>query len=155
MTETLKTGRYNRLYEQLKELFEKTDCQEAHMATAIALLHNKMDYFFWTGFYFLRAGKLTVGTYQGSLACLVLKKDIGVCWAAINQKKTLIIEDVHQFEGHIACDSRSESEIVVPIKNQSGEIIGVLDVDSRTKASFSSADAEGLEKIINLIFQQS
>lgn len=153
MTETLKTGRYDRIYKQLKELFVKTDSQEAHIATAIALLHNKMDYFFWTGFYFLRDGELTIGNYQGSLACLVLKKDTGVCWAAINQQKTLIIDDVHQFEGHIACDDRSESEIVVPIKNKSGEIIGVLDVDSRTKKSFSNADAVGLEKIINLIFQ--
>lgn len=74
MTETLKTGRYNRMYEQLQELFIKTDSQEAQMATAIALLHNKMDYFFWTGFYFLRDGELTIGNYQGSLACLVLKK---------------------------------------------------------------------------------
>lgn len=154
MTETLKTGRYNRMYEQLKELFIRTDSQEAHMATAIALLHNKMDHFFWTGFYFIRAGELTVGNYQGSLACLVLKKDTGVCWAAINQKKTLIVDDVEQFEGHIACDSRSESEIVIPIKNKSGEIIGVLDVDSRTKNSFSNADAVGLEKIITLIFQE-
>lgn len=152
MTETLKTGRYNRMYEQLQELFIKTDSQEAQMATAIALLHNKMDYFFWTGFYFLRDGELTIGNYQGSLACLVLKKDTGVCWAAINQKKTLIVDDVEQFEGHIACDGRSESEIVVPIKNKSGEIIGVLDIDSRTKKSFSNADAVGLEKIINLIF---
>lgn len=153
MTETLKTGRYDRMYEQLKELFIKTDSQEAHMATAIALLHNKMDYFFWTGFYFLRDGELTIGNYQGSLACLVLKKDTGVCWAAINQQKTLIVDDVEQFEGHIACDGRSESEIVVPIKNKSGEIIGVLDIDSRTKKSFSNADAVGLEKIINLIFK--
>ncbi|MDD2411886.1 MAG: GAF domain-containing protein [Bacteroidales bacterium] len=153
MTETLKTGRYNRIYEQLIELFVKTDSQEAHMATAIALLHNKMDYFFWTGFYFLRDGELTIGNYQGSLACLVLKKNTGVCWAAINQQKTIIVDDVDQFEGHIACDGRSESEIVVPIKNKSGEIIGVLDVDSRSKKSFSNADAVGLEKIINLIFQ--
>lgn len=80
------------------------------------------------------------------------KKDTGVCWAAINQKKTLIVDDVEQFDGHIACDGRSESEIVVPIKNKSGEIIGVLDIDSRTKKSFSNADAVGLEKIINLIF---
>lgn len=153
MTETLKTGRYNRMYEQLKELFLKTDSQEAHLATAIALLHNKMDYFFWTGFYFLKDGELTVGNYQGSLACLVLKKNTGVCWAAIKQQKTLIVDDVDQFEGHIACDDRSESEIVIPIKNKLGEIIGVLDVDSRTKKSFSNADAAGLEKIINLIFQ--
>ena len=152
MTETLKTGRYNRIIEQLEELFSKTDCQTARMSTAIALLHNKMDYFFWTGFYFLRDGELTVGPYQGSLACLVLKKDIGVCWAAINRKEIVIVDDVHQFDGHIACDSRSESEIVIPIKNKSGEIIGVLDIDSRTKKSFSKADAEGLQKIIDLIW---
>lgn len=154
MTETIKTGRYERMYNQLKELFQKKTTPIARMATIASLLHNKIDYFFWTGFYLLEDGELIVGPYQGSLACIVLKKNTGVCWAAINENKTLIVPDVHEFSGHIACDSRSESEIVVPIKNKSGEIIGVFDVDSREKASFSEADAKGLERITSLVFTE-
>lgn len=154
MTETIKTGRYERMYDQLKELFQKKTTPIARMATIASLLHNKIDYFFWTGFYLLEDGELIVGPYQGSLACIVLKKNTGVCWAAINEQKTLIVNDVHDFDGHIACDSRSESEIVVPIKNKNGEIIGVFDVDSREKASFSDADAKGLERITSLVFTE-
>ncbi len=154
MTETIKTGRYERMYNQLKDLFQKKTTPIARMATIASLLHNKIDYFFWTGFYLLEDGELIVGPYQGSLACIVLKKNTGVCWAAINENKTLIVPDVHEFSGHIACDSRSESEIVVPIKNKSGEIIGVFDVDSREKASFSEADAKGLERITSLVFTE-
>lgn len=154
MTETIKTGRYERMYDQLKELFQKKTTPIARMATIASLLHNKIDYFFWTGFYLLEDGELIVGPYQGSLACIVLKKNTGVCWAAINEQKILIVNDVHDFDGHIACDSRSESEIVVPIKNKRGEIIGVFDVDSREKASFSDADAKGLERITSLVFTE-
>jgi GAF domain-containing protein len=110
-----------------------------------------MDYFFWTGFYCLDKGVLTVRTYQGPVACQVLKKDTGVCWAVINKKETVIVPDVHQFPGHIACDSRSNSEIVVPIRNKTGEIFGVLDVDSKELDSFDEVDAGWLEKIVGLI----
>lgn len=153
MTETIKTGRYERMYDQLVELFQKKTTPIARMATIASLLHNKIDYFFWTGFYLLEEGELIVGPYQGSLACIVLKKNTGVCWAAVNEQKIMIVHDVHDFPGHIACDSRSESEIVVPLKDKNGKIIGVFDVDSREKASFSEADAEGLEKISKLIFE--
>ncbi len=152
MTDTIKNGRYERMYHQLAELFQKKTTPIARMATIASLLHNKIDYFFWTGFYLLEDGELIVGPYQGSLACILLKKDIGVCWSALNEKKTIIVPDVHQFSGHIACDSRSESEIVVLLKNKNGDIIGVLDVDSREKNSFAEADAIGLEKIVSLVF---
>jgi L-methionine (R)-S-oxide reductase len=82
-----------------------------------------------------------------------LQKHAGVCWAAIDQQKTIVVPDVHQFPGHIACDSRSRSEIVVPVKNLAGEITGVLDVDSKLLNSFDSTDAEWLGKIVNLIYR--
>ena len=121
------------------------------MVTLLAVLHHKMDYFFWIGFYLLQDGKLQVGPYQGSLACINLAKDSGVCWAAINSKKTVIVEDVEAFPGHIACDSRSKSEVVVPLKNQNNEIIGVLDVDSSELNSFDEIDVLWLEKIVGLV----
>lgn len=122
------------------------------MATIVAVLHNKMDYFFWTGFYMVRKGEMTVSLYQGPLACQVLEKNKGVCWAGYNRKETIVVEDVHKFPGHIACDSRSRSEIVVPFKNRNGEVSGVLDVDSKELASFDPVDAEWLEKILTLVY---
>lgn len=145
-----KIARYKRVAQQLEELFTKTDNIHARMATTCALLHHKFSYYFWTGFYSLVRGELTVQTYQGPLACLVLKKDVGVCWTSINEMKSIIVEDVHKFPGHIACDSRSKSEIVVPlIKN--GEVIAVLDVDSCDLNSFDEEDREGLEIIVNML----
>ena len=152
MEEIKKEGRYSRIYQQLSELVKKSRNSQARMATIIAVLHHKMDYFFWTGFYLIDNGEMTVNMYQGPVACQVLEKNKGVCWAAFNKKETVIVEDVHAFPGHIACDSRSNSEIVVPYKNQIGEIIGVLDIDSKEKASFSETDARWLEKIIALVF---
>ena len=131
MEEIKKEGRYSRIYQQLSELVKKSRNSQARMATIIAVLHHKMDYFFWTGFYLVDNGEMTVYMYQGPVACQVLEKNKGVCWAAFNKKETVIVEDVHAFPGHIACDSRSNSEIVVPFKNQIGEIIGVLDIDSK------------------------
>jgi GAF domain-containing protein len=150
MGNTKKAGRYSRVLEQLEELLQDQPNLIARMSTIVAVLHNKMDGFFWTGFYLLDDGELIVGPYQGSLACIRLKKDTGVCWAGINRGKTVVVPDVHQFPGHIACDSRSNSEIVVPLKDQSGKIIGVLDVDSKEFGHFDEVDAEWLEKIIDL-----
>lgn len=152
MEKSKKEGRYGRIYKQLSELVLKSNHAQARMATIIAVLHHKMDYFFWTGFYLVENGEMTVNSYQGPVACQVLEKDKGVCWAAYNQKKTIVVEDVHAFPGHIACDARSNSEVVVPFKNKNGEIIGVLDVDSSQKAAFSEVDARWLEKILELIW---
>ncbi len=154
MKNNIKTDRYKRIYVQLKELFAKTTDPVARMSTAAAILHHKFNYFFWTGFYLLRNEELTVGPYQGSVACLVLKKNTGVCWAGINEAKTIIVHDIANFPGHIACDNRSRSEIVVPVKDETGKIIGVLDVDSKELNSFDETDKEGLEKIADLIFQE-
>jgi len=152
MDKNKKEGRYSRIYNQLSELVKKSNRPTARMATIIAVLHHKMEPFFWTGFYLIENGELTVNMYQGPVACQILEKNKGVCWAAFNKKETVVVEDVHKFPGHIACDSRSNSEIVVPLKNRDGEIIGVLDIDSKEKAAFNEVDARWLEKIMELIY---
>jgi len=152
MKSNQKQERYVRILIQLKKLFDKTPDPVSRMSTAAAVLHHKFDHFFWTGFYLLKDGSLTIGPYQGSVACLVLKKNTGVCWSAINAQNTVIVPDVLKFPGHIACDSRSRSEIVVPVYDNENEIIGVLDVDSRSLNSFNSIDKNGLKEIVKLIF---
>ena len=146
-----KKNRYQRIYKQLQDLLEPNDNSVASMATIVAVLHHKFDYYFWTGFYLLHDGDLIVGPYQGPVACIKLHKDTGVCWAGINQMESIVVPDVHNFPGHIACDSRSNSEIVVPIKNKKNKIIGVLDVDSKEFGSFDEVDREGLENILTLL----
>ncbi|MFH1161151.1 MAG: GAF domain-containing protein [bacterium] len=152
MTPEKKERLYRRILDQLGQLLTKTKDPDARMATIIALLHHKFSYYFWTGFYFLRNGELTVKNYQGALSCQVLEKNKGVCWAGINQGKTIVVPDVHKFPGHIACDSRSNSEIVVPVKDQNGKILGVLDVDSKELNSFDEVDARYLEEMVKLIY---
>jgi GAF domain-containing protein len=121
------------------------------MATIAAVLHHKMEGYFWTGFYLLKDGELLVGPYQGPAACQVLEKNRGVCWTGINKAETIIVPDVEKFPGHIACDSRSRSEIVIPVRDRQGVIIGVLDVDSKEPDRFDEVDAKGLERILSLL----
>jgi len=143
--------RYARILAQLEPLLGGTGNKTARMATVAALLQHKLPHFFWTGFYILDRGELTVGPYQGTLACLVLAKNQGVCWAAVNRRETVVVPDVHKFPGHIACDSRSRSEIVVPLFDGRREVWAVLDVDSRSPDAFTEVDREWLEKITQLI----
>lgn len=146
-----KQGRYQRIYDQLSSLLAKPGNVQSKMATVVAVLHHKLDYFFWTGFYLLDQDDLIVGPYQGPVACQLLARDQGVCWAAIRQDASVVVPDVHQFPGHIACDGRSNSEIVIPLRNTRGAIIGVLDVDSKDYNAFDDNDRQGLEKIISLL----
>lgn len=152
MNNTLKKNRYQRIYKQLEGLFIKEANPIARMATISALLHNKMENFFWTGFYILDNKELIVGPYQGTLACILLKKNTGVCWAGINSKKSVVVADVNKFPGHIACSSLSNSEIVIPVFKKS-EIVAVLDIDSKIFNCFNETDAIELEKIVTLIYQ--
>jgi GAF domain-containing protein len=152
MDNSKKAGRYERIITQLEGLLTKTADVNSRMATIAAVLHNKMDGFFWTGFYFLTDGELTVRLYQGPVACQILKKDTGVCWAGINQKQTIVVANVHDFPDHIACDSRSLSEIVVPVHDKSGTIVGVLDIDSKETGTFDQTDQLYLEKIAGMIY---
>jgi len=144
-------ARYERIAAQLTELFEDNRDPIARMATAVALLHHKMGHYFWTGFYRLVEGDLVVGPYQGPLACAVLERRTGVCWAGVDRGETVVVPNVHEFPGHIACDARSNSEIVVPLRDASGEIVGVLDVDSTDIGAFSEVDRVGLERIVAMI----
>ena len=142
-----KSGRYHRIQVQLGELLGSGENMLSRMATINALLYHKMDGFFWVGFYLLENGRLTVGPYQGPLACIELPVNKGVCWTAINKGESVIVPDVHKFPGHIACDSRARSEIVIPVKDKTGLIKAVLDVDSNNSDHFDMTDKEHLEKI--------
>lgn len=146
-----KENRYKRVFEQLTDLLSKTNNNIARMATVSAVLYHKMDNFFWCGFYRIVDGELIVGPYQGPVACQVLQKGKGVCWAGINKKQTIVVPDVALFPGHIACDSRSKSEIVIPLYDENNEVFAVLDVDSKFLNTFDAIDALWLEKITKLI----
>jgi len=126
----------------------------AAMATIACLLHQALDTYHWTGFYRLvAAGQLLIGPYQGTLGCLRIPFDRGVCGAAARSQRTVIVPNVHRFPGHIACDPRSRSEIVVPVFDGRGELIGVLDVDSDQPDAFDEVDQRWLEKILE-VFQR-
>jgi L-methionine (R)-S-oxide reductase len=152
MDSNRKKGRYQRIFRQLTGLLTATSDPLARMATINAVMHHKMEGFFWTGFYLLNEGELIVGPYQGPVACQKLAKNTGVCWAALNQDVPVIVPDVEKFPGHIACDSRSRSEIALPLKNREGLITGVLDVDSQKLENFDKTDAEELMKITRLVY---
>ncbi|RMG43538.1 MAG: GAF domain-containing protein [Acidobacteria bacterium] len=146
------SGRYQRIARQLEELFAATPDRTARMATAAALLHHKMPHFFWTGFYRLVGEDLVVGPYQGSLACQVLERGRGVCWECVRRGEPVLVPDVHRFPGHIACDARSKSEVVVPLR-EAGRVVAVLDVDSDRLDAFCGTDVEGLVTIADLIMR--
>lgn len=148
---TKKEGKYERLYSQLAPLLSKSPSLNAQISTINAVLFHKMPGFFWVGVYYVRDNELIVGPYQGPLACQILNYPNGVCWKAVIDNSTVIVDDVHAFPDHIACDSRSKSEIVIPIKNSNGTIKAVLDIDSNKPAQFDTDDKMGLEKIIGLL----
>lgn len=152
MSESSKSGRYSRVYEQVEKLVQATANPVSRMATISALLHHKMKGYFWTGFYLLDNEELVVGPYQGPVACLKLKKDTGVCWAGINTGASVVVPDVEEFPGHIACSSLSKSEIVVPVRNKQNQVVAVLDVDSRNLNHFDDTDRIHLEKLVQLIY---
>lgn len=145
-------SRYERITAQLDELFVKVTDPVSRMASAAALVHAKFSHHSWTGFYRLLDGDLIVGPYQGPLACMLLERDQGVCWASANRRETVIVPDVHAFAGHIACDPRSASEVVVPVFDASGELRAVLDVDSEERDAFDEEQAQGLALVASRIY---
>lgn len=153
MDDRKKEGRYRRIYGQLEELTAKTGDPLARMASICAVLHHKMDHYFWTGFYLLKSEKLIVGPYQGPVACQELEARKGVCWAAVDRAEPVMVADVHSFPGHISCDSRSRSEITLPVRDLSGKITAVFDVDSDQPDAFSKVDRDYLEKVLDLIYR--
>jgi len=150
-----KAERYAQLAEEIAAVVEGEPNRVARMASVAAMLAASFEPFFWTGFYQVDPAKgdeLVVGPYQGTLGCLRIAFGRGVCGAAAAERKTMIVADVDAFPGHIACDSRSRSEIVVPVFDPAGTLIAVLDVDSTELASFDDMDARGLETIVRLAF---
>jgi L-methionine (R)-S-oxide reductase len=122
----------------------------AMMATINSVLSTKFEAFFWTGFYRVQGEDLIVGPYVGTVGCLLIPIGKGVCGTAAARRETIIVPDVEEFPGHIACDSRSRSEIVVPVFDAAGALIAVLDVDSDRLAAFDEQDRAGLEEICGL-----
>jgi len=124
------------------------------MATMISVLKQSFAHFYWIGFYRTQAGtaELIVGPYQGTPACLHVPENNGVCGTAATKRSTQIVDNVHDFEGHIACDPLSFSEIVIPIINRQNELIAVLDIDSKEIASFNHIDQQALEPLCTTLF---
>lgn len=141
---------YSRLAKEIAAVVEGETSSTACFATVACLLSEAFDDFYWTGFYLvdpLKPTELVVGPYQGTLGCLRIPIGRGVCGAAAQKLETILVEDVHAFEGHIACDSRSQSEIVVPVFWKDGQLAAVLDVDATILSAFDKVDQQGLEAI--------
>ena len=141
---------YLELSAKLTALMEGVPYQTANLANAAALLWQELEDINWVGFYQLHQGKLVLGPFQGKPACIEIPVGKGVCGRAAAENKVQRVEDVHAFPGHIACDSASNSEIVLPLYCR-GEIWGVLDIDSPSLGRFTRADAQGLEEISAII----
>ena len=143
---------YTQLLAQLDALTKPVPYQIANLANASALLYQTMDDLNWAGFYLMENGKLVLGPFQGKTACIEIPVGKGVCGTAVQEQKTMLVKDVHQFPGHIACDCASNSEIVVPIWKD-GQIIGVLDIDSPSVGRFTEDDQTGLEAFVRILEQ--
>ncbi len=138
---------------RIAALTEGEDDVVALMATVACELHHSDDRFDWTGFYRVtEPGLLKIGPYQGGHGCLVIPFDRGVCGAAARTGQVQIVPDVHAFPDHIACSATTRSEIVLPVRNATGEVIGVLDIDSDRPDAFGPSDAAGLEAILDATF---
>lgn len=147
-----KNENYDLVKKQLKALIEDEKSQIANLSNASALLNQFLDRINWVGFYLMDENELVLGPFQGLPACVRIPFGKGVCGTAVAKKETILVEDVHQFPGHIACDAASQSEIVIPlIKN--GEIIGVLDIDSPEKSRFDEEDKQNLEEFVEILVQ--
>jgi GAF domain-containing protein len=150
-----KASRYAAVAEEIAAVLDGEPNLVARMATVSSMLAASFEHFFWTGFYVVdpdNREELVVGPYQGTLGCLRIAFGQGVCGAAARSRQTQVVDDVNAFPGHIACDSRSVSEIVVPVVDAQGRLIAVFDVDATTPAAFDSVDAEWLEGILQDTF---
>ena len=141
---------YKLLVLQLKSLTDGVKNEITNLANAAALLYNSLDDINWAGFYILKGSELLLGPFQGKPACVKIPLGRGVCGTAAAEKRTQRVDNVHEFKGHIACDSASNSEIVIPVY-KSGELFGVLDIDSPEFCRFSKADEEGLNEFVKVL----
>ena len=144
-----KTEKYQQLYKQLESLLDGESDQIANMANMAALIHETFG-FWWTGFYIVKDEQLVLGPFQGPVACTRIPYGKGVCGTAWQRQETIVVPDVEEFPGHIACSSLSRSEIVVPIFAD-GSVYAVLDLDSKELATFDQTDKEWLEQIVELL----
>ena len=154
---TDKAGRYRELAIEIASVLDGEPDMTARMATVSSMLRATFEHFFWVGFYVVdrtRTDEMVVGPYQGTLGCLRIAFSRGVCGAAARERRTMVVDDVDAFPGHIACDSRSRSEIVVPVFGPDGTLLAVLDVDAETPAAFDAVDAAGLEAILGNTFSR-
>ena len=140
----------DKLIEQLKALVKNVPYPLANMSNAAALLYNSLDDINWAGFYLMHDDRLVLGPFQGKPACIAIPIGKGVCGTAVFQNKTQLVPDVHLFAGHIACDSASKSEIVIPLR-KNGEVLGVLDIDSPVLNRFTQNDKEILEQFCTVL----
>jgi GAF domain-containing protein len=142
---------YEKAYERIRNELKAEKNRVAKMATIACLLKHGMPYYFWVGFYDVDAEKgreLVVGPYQGTLGCIRIRFNEGVCGACAREQQTIIVDDVEKFPGHISCDSRSRSEMVVPVHGEGDRLIAVFDVDSELLSAFDEVDKEWLERIL-------
>jgi L-methionine (R)-S-oxide reductase len=149
-----KNAAYAEILAQLKAVFTDEPNGMANAANMSSLLYEALPGLNWAGFYFLQDGELILGPFQGKVACVRIAIGRGVCGTAAERRQTLIVKDVHEFPGHIACDSASRSEIVVPLIKD-GRLLGVLDLDSPDLARFDEEDRAGLEAAARLLLQAS
>ena len=147
----IKAEAYRWTHSQVRAQVKRHFDTVATLANIAAILEDRFANFFWVGFYFFRSDHLALGPFQGPPACMKLSLDAGVCAASVREKRTFVVPDVHQFPGHVACDSRSKSEIVVPLFDPGGAVRAVLDVDSERLADFGDEDKQGLETLARLI----
>lgn len=145
-----KSTAYEELLNEVKSFIQDENDKIACMANVAALIHERFG-FWWTGFYRVIGEELVLGPFQGPVACTRIRKGRGVCGTSWNEARTVIVPNVHEFPGHIACSSLSNSEIVVPVFDECGNVTGVLDIDSRDFGTFDETDAEWLEEICRLI----
>ena len=141
---------YRELQQQLSGLLADEKDLIANLANASALLYHQLADINWVGFYLLKDGELVLGPFQGKPACVRIPLGKGVCGTAVAQGQTILVENVHEFEGHIACDIASNSEIVIPLK-VNNTLLGVLDIDSPVYSRFGTQDQHGLEAIVHII----
>jgi GAF domain-containing protein len=147
-----KDSRYREFLKEYSLLIADEHEEVSLLANTAAALREAFG-FFWVGFYLVRGGELVLGPFQGSVACWRIRKGRGVCGTAWAEQRTQVVPDVDQFPGHIACSSLSRSEIVVPMQDAAGEVIGVLDIDSDRLATFDETDRQHLEQVVSLLMQ--
>ena len=148
-----KEANYIKTEAVLFSLISERDALVSSLANFVAVLKSQFD-FFWVGFYLVDDNKLILGPFQGPLACTEIKFGKGVCGTAWSERKTIVVGDVHQFSGHIACSSETNSEIVLPVLNAEGEVVAVLDIDSIKFNDFDAVDQKYLEKLLKWFASQ-